>query len=164
VITLSESGYYRIELAESGVEVLIRGAWHAQQNNEVLIQLDIVHQAPRTRSETLLRGVVEDSAKISLTGTIIVEEAAQDTNAFLTENILLLSDQAQAEAIPNLEIHANQVKCSHAATITNINQEHLFYFAARGISAATATRLIIDGFLAAATTKNSPTSQAERPL
>ncbi len=147
-VFLTKAGHYRIELCDPGVQVSIKGGWHLKSSDQLTITLDIVHQAPKTRSETLLRAVAEDSAKVSLRGTIIVEPQAQNINAFLTENILLLSDTAQAEAIPNLEIEANEVKCSHAATITNINDELLFYFASRGIGEREAKEMIISGFLA----------------
>lgn len=163
-VHLKESGYYRVELLDAGIEVTILGGWHLKNKDAVSIMLDIVHKAPHTRSNTTLRAVAEDSSNISLTGTIIVEPKAQDTNAFLTENILLLSDSAHAEAVPNLEIEANEVKCSHAATITNIDEEHLFYCASRGIPEAKAKQIIVDGFLANMHSKNSPTSQAETQL
>lgn len=153
-----------MELVDPGVEVAIRGGWRVQNNDQLTIQLDIVHQAPHTKSDTLLRAVAEDQAQVSLSGTIIVTPAAQDTNAFLTENILLLSDTAHAEAIPNLEIEANEVKCSHAATVANIDEEHLFYFGARGIPTNAAKQMIIDGFLSGVEIKNSPTSQEESRL
>ncbi|MCD8484286.1 SufD family Fe-S cluster assembly protein [Candidatus Woesebacteria bacterium] len=139
-VMLDRSGHYRVELLDPGIDVQIRGGWHVTGTEHKNITLDIVHKAPHTRSETLLRGVVEDSAELSLSGTIIVAPQAQDTNAFLTENILLLSDDARAEAIPNLEISANEVKCSHAATVTNIDDEYLFYFGARGIDPDTAKK------------------------
>lgn len=147
-LTLTESGHYRVEIAAEGVEVTIKGGWHTRETEDVEVTLDIVHQVGHTRSNTLLRGVAQDRSRISLSGTIIIEEGAQDTNAFLTENILLLSDHARAEAVPNLEISANEVKCSHAATVARIPDEHLFYLMSRGLTKEEAETLIIEGFLA----------------
>ncbi len=164
VLLLERPGHYRVELLDPGIELRIRGGWHLTGSDEKNITLDIVHKAPHTRSETLLRGVVEDSAHLMLSGTIIVSPQAQNTNAFLTENILLLSDDAHAEAVPNLEISANEVKCSHAATVTNIDDEHLFYFGARGIDPTTAKSMIISGFLSEIHEGISPTSLIQTPL
>jgi len=147
-LVLKESGSYRVEIAAEGVELQIRGGWHTRDTEDIEIKLDIVHLVGHTRSNTLLRGVAQDRSRISLSGTIIIEAGAQVTNAFLTENILLLSDQARAEAIPNLEILANEVKCSHAATVARIPDEHLFYLMSRGLNVQQAEMLIIEGFLA----------------
>jgi Fe-S cluster assembly protein SufD len=149
-LILKEPGSYRVELAAEGVEVTIKGGWHARDTEDLEIRLDIVHLVGHTRSTTLLRGVAQDRSHILLSGTIIIEPGAQDTNAFLTENILLLSDQARAEAVPNLEISANEVKCSHAATVARIPEEHLFYLMSRGLSKEQAEGLIVEGFLAEA--------------
>jgi Fe-S cluster assembly protein SufD len=146
-IRLKESGEYRVEILAEGAQVRIRGGWETRGSENVKILLSIVHKARHTRSETLLRGVAHDRSKIELSGTIVIEKGAQDTNAFLTENILLLSDKAVAHAVPNLEIEANEVKCSHAATVAKIPEEHLFYLQSRGLERSEAQRLIIDGFL-----------------
>lgn len=147
-IILSESGEYRVILPQEGSEVEIQGGWLTTGREQVDIKLEIIHRARHTRSQTLLRGVARDQSQITLSGTIIIEPGAQDTNAFLTENILLLSDQARAEAVPNLEIQANEVKCSHAATVARIPEEHLFYLMSRGLTETEAEDLVIEGFLA----------------
>lgn len=107
----------------------------------------IHHQAPHTRANTTLRGVARDRAQIRFVGRIIIDEACGDSNSFLTERILLLSDQAKAEAVPDLEIKTDDVKCSHAASISRIPEEHLFYLMSRGIPQLQAENLIIEGFL-----------------
>ncbi len=144
---LTESGNYRVELNSDGAQVEILGGWETKNDETVKIVLEIVHNARHTRSNTLLRGVAHDRSRIELSGTIIVIKGAQDTNAFLTENILLLSQRASALAVPNLEIEANEVKCSHAATVAPIPEEHLFYLQSRGLSRQKAQDLIVQGFL-----------------
>jgi Fe-S cluster assembly scaffold protein SufB len=146
-IWLREPGEYRIELAAERVEVEIKGAFQVKASEIVEVKVDIVHMARSTTSRTLLRGVAQDSSQLYLSGTIIVEPKAQLTNAFLTENILLLSPTARAQALPNLEIEANEVKCSHAATVSNIPQEQLFYLRSRGLDLEEAKRLVVEGFL-----------------
>ena len=147
LVRLTEPGTYRIEVAAPDLQVIIKGAFHLQDNEQQTIEVLIVHQAPRTTSRTLLRGVGQDHSQLTLKGTIVVEPAATQTNAFLTENILLLNAQARAEAIPNLEIQTDDVKCSHAATVSTLSPEEVFYLQSRGIPMAQAQQMIVEGFL-----------------
>ncbi len=149
-LLITESGKYRVEIAAEGATVEIRGGFETFEADKVEVLIDIVHQARHTRSNTLLRGAAHDRSHIHLSGTILIERNAQDTNAFLTENILLLSPHAVAQAVPNLEISANEVKCSHAATVSRIPEEHLFYLQSRGLERSAAERLVLDGFLSQA--------------
>jgi Fe-S cluster assembly scaffold protein SufB len=80
-------------------------------------------------------------------GRIIIDPECGDTNSFLSERILLLSDSARAEAVPDLEILTDDVKCSHAATISRIPDDQIFYLMSRGLSRQTAEEEIVSGFL-----------------
>jgi Fe-S cluster assembly protein SufD len=146
-VWLTKPGEYRVELNAPGVELEIKGGWHTKGTERVALTLNIVHNAPHTLSRTLLRGVADDRSSLDLAGTIIVNPGAQHINAFLTENILLLSEKAVANATPNLEIEAHEVKCSHAATISKIPEEYIFYLQSRGIERKQAEQIIVDGFL-----------------
>jgi Fe-S cluster assembly protein SufD len=150
-IWLEQPGDYIVNLSQEGASVEIKGGWNVAGTDKAIVNLHIVHQAPHTRSTTLLRGVARDQAQITLNGTIVVETTAANTNAFLTENILLLSPTAVAHAIPNLEISTDAVKCSHAATISPIPEQQLFYLQTRGMSREQAQDIIISGFLSAVT-------------
>lgn len=141
-------GNYEIILDKEGDDVRIVGAFQTHGKELVELNLKIVHKVPHTSAQTQIRGVAWDSSTLKLWGTIVIEKKAQQTNSFLKENVLLMSPTARAEAVPNLEIEANDVKCSHAATISNIPDEHLFYLMSRGITKADAERLIVEGFLA----------------
>lgn len=153
---ITEGGEYQLELTAEGVELDIRGGFETDNSEDVSVKLTIIHAVRQTRSQTLLRGVARGKSHITLSGTIVIKENAQNTNAFLTENILLLSPQARAEAVPNLEISANDVRCSHAATITKIPEEHLFYLQSRGLPLPEAERLIVEGFLGQVKAKSLP--------
>ncbi len=109
--------------------------------------IEIIHAAANTSSKTDVRGVVDDSAQAFVNGTIKVLPAAKNTEAFLEERILLVSPQAKAEAVPNLEIQTDQVHCSHAATVGKIDDEEIFYLQTRGVSAISAKKMIVSGFL-----------------
>lgn len=146
-LTLTTSGSYRVEILEAGASVQIDGRFLANDADTVDIHLTIVHKAPHTRANTVLKGVATGKSKIRFFGRIIIEENCGDTQSFLEERILVLSNTATVEAIPELEILTDDVKCSHAASIARIPQEHLFYLQSRGIPQAQAQDLIVAGFL-----------------
>jgi Fe-S cluster assembly protein SufD len=104
------------------------------------------HDAPRTRSDLLFKGAVEDVARSVYSGLVHLRPTAQKANAFQTNRNLVLSEGASAESIPNLEIEANDVKCSHASTVGPIDDDQLYYLESRGIPPEDAERLIILGF------------------
>ncbi|HEY3834135.1 MAG TPA: Fe-S cluster assembly protein SufD, partial [Acidimicrobiia bacterium] len=104
------------------------------------------HAAPRTRSELLFKGAVEDTASSVYSGLIRLREEAQKAEAYQTNRNLVLSEGARAESIPNLEILANDVQCSHGSTVGPIDDDQLYYLASRGIPPDAAERLIVLGF------------------
>lgn len=105
------------------------------------------HTAPNCFSDLLYKGVLRDTSRTVFSGLIRVEPGAQKTDAYQTNRNLLLSDAARADSIPNLEIGANDVRCSHGASVGPIDKEQLFYLMARGLSRRDAERMIVDGFL-----------------
>ena len=104
------------------------------------------HDAPRTRSDLLFKGAVEDHARSVYSGLVRLRKTAQKANAFQTNRNLVLTEGASAESIPNLEIEANDVKCSHASTVGPIDDDQLYYLESRGIPPDDAERLIVLGF------------------
>ena len=104
------------------------------------------HAAPHTRSDLLFKGAVEDTARSVYSGLIRLRNEAQKSNAYQTNRNLVLSEGAGAESIPNLEIEANDVKCSHASTVGPIDDDQLYYLESRGIRPEDAERLIVLGF------------------
>jgi very-short-patch-repair endonuclease len=146
-LTLKGSGDYTVTLAGEGAEVIINSATWLKNQELLNLNLTIIHAAPNTQAHTSLKAVVDDTARAVINGTIIVQKDAQKTNSFLEERVLLLSDKARADAIPNLEIEANDVKCSHAAAVGRIDEEQLFYLKSRGIPEPQAKTLIAKGFL-----------------
>lgn len=104
------------------------------------------HQAPHTTSDLLYKNVLLDSAKTIFSGLIVVEPDAQHTDAYQTNRNLMLSDTAEANSLPGLEIQANDVKCSHGATTGRVPAEQEFYLQSRGIDPAKAHELIVFGF------------------
>lgn len=129
------------------MDVEVFGAFHAKGSEKIQVDVRIIHKVPNTTANIVLKGVAEDRATLVLSGTIVVEKGAEKTQSFLKENILLLSPSTHAEAVPNLEIYADDVKCSHAATVSAIPEEHLFYLMSRGLARGQAERMIVNGFL-----------------
>ncbi len=104
------------------------------------------HAAPKTTSDLLFKGAVQDHAKSVYTGLIKVRHDARGTEAFQTNRNLTLSEGAWAESVPNLEIETNDVKCSHASTVGPIDEDQRFYLESRGIPPEVAERLVVLGF------------------
>ncbi|MDH3297579.1 MAG: Fe-S cluster assembly protein SufD [Gemmatimonadota bacterium] len=104
------------------------------------------HAAPHARSDLLFKGALTDSAKSVFRGLIRVDKGAQLTDAYQTNRNLLLSDDSQATTLPSLEIAADDVKCSHGATVGQVDAHQLFYLTSRGLTRAQAERLLVFGF------------------
>jgi Fe-S cluster assembly protein SufD len=105
------------------------------------------HIAPNTKSDLLYKGALDGHARAVFRGIIRVHKGAQQTDAYQTNRNLLLSEHARADSLPNLEIEADDVKCSHGATVGELDPEHLFYLMSRGLPRAQAERLVVMGFL-----------------
>jgi Fe-S cluster assembly protein SufD len=104
------------------------------------------HDAPNTRSDLLFKGAVEDTAQSVYSGLIRIRPEAQKSVAFQTNRNLVLTEGADARSVPNLEIEADDVKCSHASTVGPVDDEQLYYLATRGVPPEEAERLIVLGF------------------
>ena len=104
------------------------------------------HHRPFTTSEIYGKGALYGKAKSLYRGLVRIEKNAENSNGYQKEETLLLGDNTEASAIPNLEIHNNNVRCSHSASTTHIDQEKLFYLASRGIAEKDALSLLVNGF------------------
>jgi len=105
-----------------------------------------LHQAPNTTSNLLYKNALLDQAKTIFSGLIVVDPDAQKTDAYQSNRNLMLSDEAEANSLPGLEIQANDVRCTHGATSARIDAEQEFYLESRGISPANAQELLVFGF------------------
>jgi Fe-S cluster assembly protein SufD len=144
----SKKGKIRIQndLAGQGATSRVTGAYFADGVQHLDYDTFQEHIAPHTTSDFAFKGVLNDQASAVWRGMIRVEEDAQKTNAYQENRNLLLSKQAHADSIPGLEIMANDVRCTHGATLGQVDREQLFYLMARGLSRAEAERLIVRGF------------------
>ncbi len=105
------------------------------------------HVSPNAKSDLLYKGALDGKARSVFRGIIKVHKGAQRTDAYQTNRNLLLSEHARAESLPNLEIEADDVRCSHGATVGQLEEEHVFYLMSRGLSRSRAERLVVLGFL-----------------
>lgn len=104
------------------------------------------HDAPHATSDLLYKGALKERSRSEYSGLIRVSKVAQGTDAYQANRNLVLSEDALAKSIPQLEIEANEVRCTHGATVSPVEEEHLFYLMSRGIDRVTAQKLIVFGF------------------
>jgi Fe-S cluster assembly protein SufD len=144
----SKKGKIRIQndLAGQGATSRVTGAYFADATQHLDYDTFQEHIAPNTTSDFAFKGALRDRARTVWRGMIRVEEDAQKTNAYQENRNLLLSKDAHADSIPGLEILANDVRCTHGATLGRIDRDELFYAMARGLSRAEAERIIVRGF------------------
>jgi Fe-S cluster assembly protein SufD len=147
----SRSGHVLMEtrLAGEGSEARVTGAYATHGRQHIDFDTTQEHAAPNTTSDLAFRGVLQDRSSAVWKGNIIVDPGAQKTDAFQDSRNLLISKRAHADSIPGLEIQANDVRCTHAAAVAQVDPEQLFYLRAHGLPEAEAKRLVIEGFLAA---------------
>ena len=123
------------------------------QNNSLKINSILRHANSNTKGNISIRGVADDYSRVTLDGMIKIEKNGSGAESFLTQNVILLSPFSHATANPELEIENNDVSSRHAASVSQIDEEKIFYLMSRGISRADSRKLIVDGFLEAALEK-----------
>ena len=137
-----------VKLAGEGSEANIYGAYVCGGEERVKIAVDMHHDLPHCNSRQLFKGVVGGVSKVDFYGKIIVAKDAQRTEAYQENHNILLTDGAKVDTKPQLEIYADDVKCSHGATIGRLNEEEQFYMRSRGITLEDAKVLQMISFIA----------------
>ena len=133
-------------LMEPGGHAELNSVYLADSDRRVDLHPTQIHAAPNCHSNLYSKGVVRDQARGAYFGYIRVAEGAQKTDAYQKNKNLLLSSEARADSVPNLEIKANDVKCSHGSSIGQIGAEDLFYLMSRGLTRDQAHRLLVEAF------------------
>ncbi len=151
-----------VSLLGNGSEASIYGAVVAGDDAHVDNYTLIKHQVENCRSFEHFKNVARDRAVTVFNGNIYVAAGANATEAYQQNNNILLSDEAAVYTKPNLEIYADDVKCSHGATVGQLSDDALFYMAQRGISSDLAKELLLDGFILEIVDKISTPSIVER--
>ena len=133
-------------LAEPGAFSEMLGVFFADGSQHFDHRTEQDHEAPNCTSDLLYKGALRNESRAVYSGWVHVRPGAQKTDAMQTSRNIVLSDRAKADAIPNLEIEANDVRCGHAASVGPVEEETLFYLQSRGITRKEAERLIVFGF------------------
>jgi len=136
----------RTKLAGEGLECILNGLYLTRGEQLADHHMIVEHAQPHCASHEYFNGILDDKSKGVFHGRIYVHPVAQKTDAKQTNKNLLLSDDATADTKPQLEIYADDVKCTHGATVGQLNEEAIFYLRARGLGKGTARRMLIHAF------------------
>jgi Fe-S cluster assembly protein SufD len=136
------------DLAGPGGQAFVHGFMFGDARQQFHLHTLQRHLSDHCTSDLLIKGCLKDHARSVYQGLIQVAEGAQRTDAYQANRNLVLSDTARADSIPGLEILANDVRCTHGATIGNVDAEQMYYLMARGLPRNEAQRLIVEGFFA----------------
>jgi Fe-S cluster assembly protein SufD len=138
----------KVDAAGQGAVFNLRGVNLLTGDSHTDVTMVLDHSAPHTTSSEIVRNVVTGKARGVFQGQIRVDRLAQKTDAKMACNTLLLSDEGEFSAKPELEIFADDVACGHGATVTEIDRNHLFYLMARGVPEKQARGLLVKAFVA----------------
>jgi Fe-S cluster assembly protein SufD len=136
-----------VTVAGEGARCRLDGAFALSGRQEANIVTCVDHRAPRGQTAELIKGVAAGRAHGAFQGRIVVREGAQKVDANQLSRNLIIGERAVIDTKPELEIFADDVKCSHGASVGDLDERALFYLRARGIPADEARRMLIDGFL-----------------
>ena len=138
---------FEINIGKAGVNLEIYGLYLSPHSEQVKFNFTVRHLVGGSHSSQIFRGIVGGSARAEFDGLVYVAKDAQKTEAFQENHSILLSEGAVAESHPQLEIYADDVKCSHGATTGYLNPDELFYLRSRGIPEAEARKMQMISFI-----------------
>jgi Fe-S cluster assembly protein SufD len=138
--------FTELDLAGEGAQGRMSGFYFTDGDQHLDHDTQQNHLAPHTTSDLLFKGALKGKSRSVWQGMIYVAKDAQKTDGYQANRNLVLSDQARADSIPGLEILADDVRCTHGATVGKLEQEPLFYVKSRGIPQAEAERIVVEGF------------------
>ena len=156
------SNEIEVNLNGKGGECCVNGLYLASGQQRVSTKVNIFHNVPECHSSQLFKGILDGESRTSFSGKIYVAKDAQKTEAYQANNNLLASRTAKAYTQPHLEIYADDVKCSHGATVGSLNEDELFYMRSRGIAKDEAKLLQQQAFAYAVLEKVANESLRER--
>lgn len=135
------------KLDGENIELHLYGLYLGKNNQHIDNHTFIDHAKPNCESNELYKGILDDNSKGVFSGKILVNQIAQKTNAFQSNKSVLLSDEASIDTKPQLEIYADDVKCSHGATVGKLDEQAFFYIRSRGVSKEAARSMLIRAFV-----------------
>lgn len=139
---------YRVdaEMVGAGGDAFIGGVYFPHEDQHIDLRTVQRHISPKAHSLTLYKGAVTDEAHSVYQGLISVDHEALNTDAYLTNNNLILGDDAQADSIPTLQINTNEVRCSHGSTTGKLDEKQIYYLKTRGYSPEEARHILVQGY------------------
>ncbi|OGK31314.1 hypothetical protein A3B02_02630 [Candidatus Roizmanbacteria bacterium RIFCSPLOWO2_01_FULL_42_14] len=141
------SGDLTIDIATPDAEIFIYGIYIGRNTDHFTLHTTQHHRTGKNISDLLIKGVFFDDSKFLYEGLIQIDPGAQQSNAYQKNQNLLLSPNAFVDSRPFLEIKANDVRCTHGSTTGRLNQDQLMYLDMRGLSAADAEKVLVEGFV-----------------
>ena len=135
-----------VELDGQGSSAEVIGLFFGHRDQVLDYRMTLTHRGPKSTSEVLLKGAVEDQSQSVFAGLVRIEKTANGSSAFETNRNLVLSPDAKAHSVPNLEILCDDVMCGHGSSVGPLEEDHLYYLQSRGLSRPRAERLLIRGF------------------
>ncbi|MFQ5920425.1 MAG: SufD family Fe-S cluster assembly protein [Nitrososphaerales archaeon] len=165
----SYMGIFGTSLARYKVDNMLQGDGASAEHTDIVfgngnqafdITANMIHLSPNTRGRVMAKSVLKDTAKSLFKGMIKIGKHAKGSESYLAGHAILLDKRAKADAIPGLEIETNEVKATHSASVAQMDEEHLFYLMSRGMSASTAKRVIVEGFVEPLMRRMTPEARA----
>src|SRR5207244_6365459 len=136
----------RAKLAGEGLECILNGLYLTKGDQLADHHMIVEHARPHCASHEYFNGILDDKSKGVFHGRILVQQVAQKTDAKQTNKNILLSDEATVDTKPQLEIYADDVKCTHGATVGQLDDDSIYYLRSRGIGLETARQMLIHAF------------------
>lgn len=145
-LQVDQSLKLKIFLTGIGARSEINCGYLLNDNNKINIDIQVIHKSGETSSSQVIRGLVTDSSKVSFNGTITIPYDSQKCDGHQNHRGVILSDKAEIESVPQLEIWADDVKCDHGSAIGPLDEEQLFYLQTRGLSLTESRKLLLSSF------------------
>lgn len=144
---ITKAGNYVYVLDKKGQELEAGGTFEVQKGEKLVICTDLVFEKPETTGRVHVKAVVHEGGYVEFRGKIIIDKGAANANGYLKQEVLLMGPGALAVCVPELEINCNEVKASHAASVSTFDSEQMFYLQSRGFGNEAAKAMIVEAWM-----------------
>lgn len=147
ILHLSGSVYLKIILNGKQAKCDVKIAYLSNKNNKNNIKVEVIHKYENTASSQVVKGILTDTSKMVFDGVIRIPFESQKCDGHQNHRAILLSDKASVQATPELEIYADDVKCSHGSAVGGLDDNQLFYLLSRGIPETQAKKILLKSYI-----------------